>query len=71
MVFVSGGVEEMGSIVSFAEWLGPKKLLGSGNLLEEYFRNISVHWVLHILSNKSTCKTAVQQHLFKKVAQGV
>lgn len=52
-----------GEGISFVEWLWPKKLLGSGNLLEEYCRNISVRWVLHILSNKSTCKTALQWRL--------
>lgn len=52
-----------GECVSLVGWLWLKKWLGSGNSLEEYFRNISVHWVLHILSNKSTHKTALQQRL--------
>lgn len=55
-----------GEHISFVEWLWQKKLLGSGKLPGIYFRNISVCWILHILSNKSTCKTALQQHLFKK-----
>ena len=64
-VCVSGEVDEMG-VYFFPRVILTEKLLVSGSLLEEYFRNMSVHCGVHVLSNKPTCKTALQQHLFKK-----
>ena len=70
-VCVSGEVDEMG-VYFFPRVILTEKLLVSGSLLEEYFRNMSVHLGVHILSNKPTCKIALQQHLFKKkVAPGI